>query len=47
MLHIQQGDVYATCADTTKLIKSIEYTPNILLNEGITEFVRWYKEYFI
>ncbi|MBW9204040.1 NAD-dependent epimerase [Bacteroidales bacterium SW292] len=46
MLPMQQGDVYTTYADTEKLVKSIGYKPHISLIEGISEFVKWYKEYY-
>lgn len=46
MLPMQQGDVYTTYADTTKLAECIGYKPQVSLNEGIGRFVEWYKEYY-
>jgi UDP-glucuronate 4-epimerase len=43
MLPMQQGDVYMTCADTTKLEREIGYKPKVELHEGIGKFVEWYN----
>ena len=40
---MQQGDVYTTYADTTKLSKIIGYNPKVDLVEGIDKFVNWYR----
>lgn len=42
-LPMQQGDVYQTNADTTKLENEVGYHPQIRLHEGITKFIDWYK----
>ena len=42
-LPMQQGDVYQTNADTSKLEKHIGYKPQVSLHEGVAEFVKWYK----
>lgn len=42
-LPMQQGDVYQTNADTTKLERHIGYKPQVTLHEGVAEFVKWYK----
>ena len=42
-LPMQQGDVYQTNADTSKLEKHIGYKPQVTLHEGVAEFVKWYK----
>ncbi len=42
-LPMQQGDVYQTYADTTKLETELGYKPHIMLQEGITRFIEWYK----
>lgn len=47
MLPMQKGDVYTTYADTSMLEKEIGYKGKVLLLEGITKFIRWYKEYFV
>lgn len=41
-LPMQQGDVYQTNADTSKLEKHIGYKPQVSLHEGVAEFVKWY-----
>lgn len=43
-LPMQQGDVYQTYADTTKLEKEIGYKPVVTLNAGIEKFIQWYKQ---
>ena len=42
-LPMQQGDVYQTYADTTKLEKEMGYRPTTSLHEGIAQFIAWYK----
>lgn len=42
-LPMQQGDVYQTNADTSKLEDQVGYKPCMGLHEGISEFVRWYE----
>lgn len=46
MLPMQQGDVYQTYADTSKLQGRFGYRPQTDLKEGIAAFIRWYKEYY-
>ncbi|MCH8490980.1 MAG: NAD-dependent epimerase [Oceanicaulis sp.] len=46
MMPMQPGDVPATWADTTELIKITGFTPNTPLREGVRKFVSWYKEYY-
>ena len=41
-LPMQQGDVYQTYADTTKLETEIGYKPTISLYEGMRKFIKWY-----
>ena len=40
---MQQGDVYQTKADTTKLEREVGYCPSVRLPEGIARFVEWYQ----
>ena len=47
MMDMQDGDVESTYADINDLIRNFNYKPNTDLSDGITEFVRWYNEYFI
>jgi UDP-glucuronate 4-epimerase len=44
-LPMQQGDVYQTYADTTKLETEIGHKPSVKLKEGIGKFIQWYKLY--
>ena len=38
------GDVPITCADTTKITNALKWKPTTPLEEGIKEFVKWFKE---
>lgn len=42
---MQPGDVPRTWADTQDLQELIQYKPKVSLNEGIREFVKWYRTY--
>lgn len=46
MLPLQDGDVPDTYADVTDLVEDLDYTPATLLEEGIQNFVLWYKDYY-
>jgi UDP-glucuronate 4-epimerase len=46
LLPMQPGDVEKTWASTEKLDKAIDYKPETLVNNGIKEFVNWYKVYY-
>lgn len=46
MQPMQLGDVKVTYADTTKLVKLINYRPQTDLENGIKNFVNWYKCYY-
>lgn len=43
-LPMQPGDVERTYADVSKAKKLIGYSPNISFEQGIKNFVEWYKE---
>lgn len=43
---MQAGDVPITYADVRDLIKDIGYSPDKDIQDGINEFVNWYKEYY-
>ena len=45
-LPMQLGDVASTHADTGLLEKWINYKPNTPIEKGITNFVKWYKEFY-
>ncbi|WP_419673459.1 NAD-dependent epimerase [Aliarcobacter butzleri] len=46
-LPMQDGDVESTYADVEDLIKDFNYKPNTKLADGIDEFVKWYKNFYI
>ena len=45
LLPMQQGDVYNTLADISKIKKDFGYEPRTDLNHGLTHFVNWYLTY--
>ena len=45
-LPMQDGDVLETFADVNDLIEDIGFRPQTSVQEGIREFVNWYKVYF-
>ncbi len=45
-LPMQQGDVYQTYADVSDLQKDFGYVPKTSLKQGLTEFAKWYKNYY-
>jgi len=45
-LPLQPGDVPDTYADVKDLIEQFQYKPSTIMEEGIAEFVRWYREYY-
>ena len=45
-MDMQDGDVVSTYADVNGLIKDFDYKPDTNLNDGINEFVKWYKEFY-
>ena len=42
----QPGDVEVTFADTSKLKQVVSYRPRINIEEGVRDFIKWYKEYY-
>jgi UDP-glucuronate 4-epimerase len=46
MLPMQAGDVVATYAETSLLLKAVGFSPSTPLKEGIEKFVAWYFEYY-
>ena len=46
LLPIQAGDVPDTYADVSDLFEEFGYEPKTHINLGVTEFVRWYKNYY-
>ena len=45
-LPMQDGDVESTYADVSGLINDFGYKPNTKLDDGIFNFVKWYKEFY-
>jgi UDP-glucuronate 4-epimerase len=46
MLPLQPGDVPATYADVTDLVRDVGYKPDMSVEQGIANFVAWYKDYY-
>ncbi|RTZ99687.1 MAG: capsular biosynthesis protein CpsI [Deltaproteobacteria bacterium] len=46
LLPMQPGDVPATFADIDDLIKDVGFKPATPLEEGIAQFIQWYREYY-
>ena len=46
LLPMQAGDVPATYADITDLERDVGFKPSTPLKEGISQFVRWYRDYY-
>ena len=45
-LPLQQGDVPATYADIDDLMRDVDFKPDTPIEKGISNFVRWYREYY-
>lgn len=45
-LPMQPGDVYQTYADVDDLVRDFGFKPNTPLEEGLSRFVKWYKEFY-
>jgi UDP-glucuronate 4-epimerase len=45
MLPIQPGDVEKTWADIDSLVKDYDYKPATSIEEGVRQYVAWYREY--
>lgn len=46
LLPIQAGDVPSTYADVSDLIRDLDYKPETTIQQGIDQFVDWYREFF-
>ena len=42
----QPGDVLNTLSDSSRLAEEIEFAPRIPLEQGIKQFIEWYKGYY-
>ncbi len=43
---MQAGDVPATYADVSNLFNDLAYKPKTNIDEGVKNFINWYKEYY-
>jgi UDP-glucuronate 4-epimerase len=46
LLPIQPGDVIETYADIGDLIRDAGFNPDTRIEDGIREFVQWYRSYY-
>ena len=46
MLPMQPGDVIRTWADVDSLKERYGYNPNTSIEEGVSNFLKWYREYY-
>lgn len=46
MMDIQPGDVPKTWADVEALFDYTDYRPQFTVQEGIKNFIEWYKDYY-
>ncbi|TCK62364.1 NAD-dependent epimerase [Seleniivibrio woodruffii] len=46
LMPLQPGDVHKTFADVDDLIRDHGYKPSTSIEEGISKFVHWYKNYY-
>ena len=44
---LQQGDVPCTAAETSELEKWVNFKPNTSVKEGISNFIDWYKNFYV
>jgi len=47
LLPMQAGDVPITYADVDELINDINFKPNTTIEDGISYFVEWYRDYYL
>lgn len=46
MQPMQPGDVKATYADVSALVAAVGYRPRVAIEEGMANFVAWYRDYY-
>ena len=46
LLPLQPGDVPDTYADVEALIEDVNYKPSTSVEEGIANFVKWYRDFY-
>ncbi|MCR4942726.1 MAG: NAD-dependent epimerase [Campylobacter sp.] len=45
-LPLQAGDVPATFADVSDLVRDFDYKPNTSVNDGVARFIEWYCDFY-
>lgn len=46
LLPLQDGDIPDTYADVSELVEDLDYKPSTLLEDGINNFVSWFRDYY-
>jgi len=46
LMEMQPGDVVATHADTRHLEEELNYKPSTSIQEGIDNFISWYRTFY-
>jgi UDP-glucuronate 4-epimerase len=46
LLPLQAGDVPDTEADVSALAEAVGYSPSVPVEEGVSRFVQWYRDYY-
>ena len=46
LLPPQPGDMFETCADLTRVQAAIGFTPKVPLEDGLKQFVEWFRRYY-
>jgi UDP-glucuronate 4-epimerase len=46
LLPLQPGDVQDTYADVTDLAREFDYQPSTLVAHGVSNFVKWYRDFY-
>ena len=46
LMPMQPGDVPSTCADVSALQQDVGFKPDTSVEQGIENFVKWYREYY-
>ena len=45
-LMLQKGDIIKTHSSIEKIKKYSGYSPKIFINNGVEDFIKWYKKFF-
>lgn len=46
LLPLQKGDVPDTQADVSKLVADVGFKPSTSVQDGINQFIKWYRDYY-